>query len=699
MARRFGTWAWIAPLAFAALLAAVAWTSYRGLEAQTKQALSEELETLLAADVTALRVWIGSQRDVARVHGSDPQVVALVGELATIARRADDPVQAISQSVQLEALRDELAPMLEHYEYRGFRVLDRNGAVIAAGGGCELGAPPQLAQRLVAAAIEGKTTVTQPTAAPGAGAGDHGVIYVAAPIRNPGGAAAAALVLSLPADRDFSRILSVARMGESGETYAFDADGVLVSQSRFDPQLRRIGLLPADDAEVPSFLTIEIRDPGGDMSAGYVPSLPLRARPLTRMAAAAVAGESGVDVDGYRDYRGVRVIGAWQWLPELGIGVATEIDVSEAFVGLRSLQRRYWLIIGLLVVAAVGIFFYSFVVVRLRTKFQKAQQLGRYKIERKLGAGGMGTVYQASHQMLRRPTALKLLRPDRNSEECLARFEREVQHTAALTHPNTIMIYDYGRTPEGVFYYAMEYLQGITVSALVEVDGAQPEARVVHVVKQACASLAEAHAHGLVHRDVKPANIMLCERGGLYDFVKVLDFGLVREQDQSADVAVTQVQALTGTPMYMSPEVLTAPETVGPRSDLYQLAAVAYYLLVGRPVFTGGSVYEILGKHMDTAPEPPSQVLGYPVCADLEALLLRCLAKDPADRPANAGEMLAALELCAVSGVWTQREAREWWALWHERHPEEAITTTGGTITRTELSQFTIDVRGRQSRS
>ena len=193
------------------------------------------------------------------------------------------------------------------------------------------------------------------------------------------------------------------------------------------------------------------------------------------------------------------------------------------------------------------------------------QKLGQYTLGEKIGEGGMGVVYKASHAMLRRPTAIKLLRPEKAGEESVLRFEREVQLTSRLSHPNTIAIYDYGRTPDGVFYYAMEYLTGITLTELIKGDGPQAEERVIHLLAQICGSLAEAHEAGLVHRDIKPGNIMLCVRGGMYDVVKVLDFGLVREVDRSEDTEVTNVTSITGTALYIAPEVITVGSTIDAR--------------------------------------------------------------------------------------------------------------------------------------
>jgi eukaryotic-like serine/threonine-protein kinase len=267
---------------------------------------------------------------------------------------------------------------------------------------------------------------------------------------------------------------------------------------------------------------------------------------------------------------------------------------------------------------------------------ERVRTFGSYTLDEKIGEGGMGVVYRASHALLQRPAAIKLLPPERTRARDLERFEREVQITSQLTHPNTISIYDFGRTKDGAFYYAMEYVDGLDLETLVEREGPQDAARVVHLVTQVAGALREAHAAGLVHRDVKPANLMLCQRGGARDVIKVLDFGLVRQvndrPDQAARSAVDQV---IGTPLYLSPEALTDPARIDGKSDIYALGAVAYFLLTGEPPFSGKSLLEICGHHLHTAPLPPSRRVSH-VPAELEALILRCLAKAPEARPSAA---------------------------------------------------------------
>jgi eukaryotic-like serine/threonine-protein kinase len=298
----------------------------------------------------------------------------------------------------------------------------------------------------------------------------------------------------------------------------------------------------------------------------------------------------------------------------------------------------------------------------LREEVREARRLGQYTLDEKIGEGGMGSVYKAHHALLRRPTAVKLLPPEKAGAHNLARFEREVQLTSRLTHPNTVAIYDYGRTPTGIFYYAMEYLEGMDLQDLVELDGPQDPARVAHILVQVASALAEAHAIGLVHRDIKPANIILCERGGVPDTAKVVDFGLVKQLDTEAgaSLAASGMNVIKGTPLYLSPEAITRPDTVDARSDLYSLGAVAYFLLAGKTVFEGETVVEVCSHHLHTVPRPPSARLGRALPPELDAIVLRCLEKDASRRPQTARELRNALLELRLP-AWTEESARAWW--------------------------------------
>ncbi len=366
-------------------------------------------------------------------------------------------------------------------------------------------------------------------------------------------------------------------------------------------------------------------------------------------------------------------------LPVIGaiLVLADAPGLEPAIAGIA----RFWSILWV-VCAGVVATLASHVIYGLREEVRQARRLGQYTLEEKLGEGGMGAVYRASHAMLRRPTAIKLLPPDKAGEVALGRFEREVQLTASLSHPNTISVFDYGRTPDGIFYYVMEYLDGTNLEELVRVDGPQPPARVAHILGQVASALVEAHGVGLIHRDIKPENVILCERGGIPDVAKVVDFGLVKDLERGSEARLTQADVVQGTPLYLSPEAINAPDTVGARSDLYSLGAVGYYLLTGRHVFEGQTLVEVCSHHLHTAPMRPSERLESPLPAPLEQLILACLEKDARRRPANAGALRDALRDLGGMPAWEDAVAREWWDRWRQRRKEEPPKKkSGGSIT------------------
>jgi serine/threonine-protein kinase len=321
----------------------------------------------------------------------------------------------------------------------------------------------------------------------------------------------------------------------------------------------------------------------------------------------------------------------------------------------------------------------------LRQQAAEARKLGQYRLKQRLGAGGMGEVYLAEHALLRRPCALKLIRPERAGDpQHLRRFEREVQATAALNHPSTVEIYDYGHAADGTFYYVMEYLPGLNLDELVGRHGPLPPEWAVHLLRQVCGALAEAHAAGLVHRDIKPGNILVCERGGRHGVAKLLDFGLVQTHnltDGGAEAArLTQTGTIAGTPAYMSPEQAAGKADLDARADLYSLGAVAYFLLTGRPPFVRDTALLTLVAHV-TDSVPPPRDLRPDLPADLEAMVLRCLEKDPGRRFPDAEALERALAGCACVRGWSGQEAADWWwARAAGRQPVPGTATApGGT--------------------
>jgi serine/threonine protein kinase len=319
------------------------------------------------------------------------------------------------------------------------------------------------------------------------------------------------------------------------------------------------------------------------------------------------------------------------------------------------------------------------------------KQLGQYTLGEKIGEGGMGVVYRARHALMRRDTAVKLLLPDRADAAAIARFEREVRLTCQLTHPNTIQVYDYGRTPDGIFYYAMELLAGLNLHDLVSRFGPQPEGRVVQILTQVCESLAEAHALGLVHRDIKPSNIFLCARGGVLDWVKVLDFGLVREFRNPSD-ARNEEHEFAGTPSFMPPEAIKNSAASDPRSDLYAVGAIGYFLLTGKSVFEDEDILELQKKQLATAPAPPTWRTKNKISAELERAILRCLERDPEQRPQSALELRGLFLASPRAADYTPEARAAWWA---EFHRLEQTSAKASPSTPSPLPTVKVDFAGR----
>jgi serine/threonine-protein kinase len=341
----------------------------------------------------------------------------------------------------------------------------------------------------------------------------------------------------------------------------------------------------------------------------------------------------------------------------------------------------------------------------LQQEATEARRLGQYHLRTLLKSGGMGDVYLAEHMLLRRPCAIKLIRPERAGDpEYAHRFEREVRAMARLNHWNTVQIFDYGHTDDGTFYYAMEYLPGLNLQEMVQRHGPLPPGRVVHYLGQICNALREAHSIHLIHRDIKPSNILACKRGGLSDVVKLLDFGLVRQVQAAADDLGGPMAAhgleigmtidtgrggIAGTPHYMSPEQIIASDRVDERSDIYGVGALAYFLLTGQPPFVRPNLNAVLAAHLHQDVEPPGRrTRGLP--ADLEWIVLTCLKKDPAERFPNVPALEAALAGCGCAGDWTPEMAADWWEKNFVAQPSESevppISAATRTVTRARVS-------------
>ena len=744
---KFKSKIWLVPFVLAVLVGVFGFWAHTQVRKSVQSKLETELKTVLSANIKSLEIWMETQQKTAAAVAGDEKLRALVTALSTNhpgpggggfpggrggfgrfnggpppgsssetnrapggraggqrggntnsagimfdQRRQGGGPNDDARRLQGE-LRTYLTDKIRTLGYTSYILFDKDGRFMAAEREFldEEQVPRGTKLRLDNLFDGGKAQLFpsfRTIASNDAGRTNLPVMAVTSPIRDDKGNVVAALGLMIRPESDFTDILSVARLGESGETYAFNQNGALITKSRFDDQLRSIGLLPKD-TNLTSVLNVELRNPGIDLTRGGNALTNRAHQPFTFAVTNALVatngqtGSIGVEVEGEADYRGVPVVSAWQWLPEYKIGVATQMDVSEAYRPLRMLTRLFTVLIGLLMLCALGILGFTYANGQLRRRTHQlemeARELGQYTLERKIGEGGMGSVYLARHALLRRPTAVKLVVPELAGAGSLDMFEQEVQLTSELTHPNTIQIYDYGHTPDGIFYYAMEYLEGVTLRTLVAENGPQPEGRIIHILKQVCGSLQEAHSAGLIHRDIKPANIFLTQRSGVSDMVKVLDFGLVK-RIKSSDQAEPHDRRFAGTPLYMSPESIEHPETADARADIYSLGALAYQMLTGTEVFGGATIEEMCKHHVSSIPQAPSQRLGQLCDPTLEAIILRCLAKNPEDRPQTAAQLSGELDACEMAGTWSEEMARNWWnqARQQSRASEQLPTPTPG---------------------
>jgi len=324
------------------------------------------------------------------------------------------------------------------------------------------------------------------------------------------------------------------------------------------------------------------------------------------------------------------------------------------------------------------------VVYTLGRAVTEARELGSYRLVERLGQGGMGEVWRAKHRLLARPAAIKLIRAADGAgtaaqQEAIRRFEREAQVTAGLSSPHTVQLFDFGVADDGSFYYVMELLNGLDLERLVQRYGPIPAERAVYLLRQVCQSLAEAESYGLVHRDIKPANLFVCRYGGEHDFLKVLDFGIAKpapDMMQTGAMGFTQDNVLQGTPAYIAPEQVMNGSNVDGRADIYATGCVGYFLLTGKPVFTGDTPMAVVVQHAHSQPAAPSESSELPIPPALDRLILDCLAKSPSDRPQSARELSQRLAEVDMANAWTEDRARDWWGT-HQPVPKSRLSVAG----------------------
>ncbi len=656
-----------------------------GVRQKLTDSLQNRLEMAQQANLAALQNWFAEeQEDVTSWAQNDAlqQAVAQLVQISRTTRTQAELPRALVESEAYRRLEAILEPTRDHTDELGVVIVDRSGLRLMHRDRTKVGVELPAAyleglQRVFA----GETVLARPRRDTwrmiGYDAELQGPLTaIVAPVRGESNEVIAGLAFVFSAEREFTTILSTA-------TGRHRRDLRIRQRCRTAVAVRQ----PADtDAasivaagSTPGVAVARRNPRSGRRSGGGLPTdvaAPRTTHDANGGAAAArdqvehadADRRDQVDLQGYRNYRGLEVIGTWTWLPQFNFGVATEMSKAEAYAPLAYVTTAFRWLSGTVALLALTTYLASLAIARLRRQVRSARKLGPYTLQGLLGQGGMGKVYRASHALLRRPTAVKLLEGEQADPESVRRFEREVQLTSQLSHPNTIQIYDFGRAPDGVFYYAMEYLDGPTLAQLVAMEKQIPVARTIHILQQVCGSLCEAHERGLVHRDIKPQNIMLCCRGGMYDFVKVLDFGLIKSF-VSPDSQLTRPATLSGTPAYIAPERVESPDTLDGRSDLYSLGAVAYFLLTGQEVFRGANAVDVLVQALNQEPARPTALTGAEIPRELDDLVVSCLAKEPARRPATVRDVLQVLDPLAHRLPWPPSRAQRWWKeRWEPRH-------------------------------
>ena len=612
----------------------------------------QSLQAILDARVTAVNLWIDDRI-------TNVQRLSTDGLLAKSKEQLQKPTAAGSASLSEElnqSIRDAFPT-----ERVAWCLMHADGKIALCCEEASLGRSFTLTQESLDRVHQGRPFV----AFPNTSTSDQPWLLAIHPV-SPGISFDGSLVLLHDLRAGFTQVVS----NESDDpaqrqSFALNRSGVLLTKSPHESLLIERGVLATGQS---SALNVLVADGNADTSS----------RKLSFLADQATRRSRGVNVEGYTDYLGRDVIGAWQWLPEHDFAIATEITFDSAYAGLTTLRRLFFG--GLLAFFAIVLLLYLLEktgVLKTSTATEKLlrRRLGQYTIGGEIGHGGMGTVFHGQHQLLQRDVAVKVLEQSKATDRAMSRFEREVQMTAKLRHPNTIEIYDYGKTPDGTFFYVMEYVRGISLQELVDHYGRQPAERVIYLLLQICGSICEAHKFGMVHRDIKPANLLVTTQAGLHDLVKVLDFGLVKELNrETVDAPVTRMGSVTGTPLYMSPESVRDASKSDYRSDLYSIGAVGYTLLTGLPTFEATTSADICVLQLNQEPIRPSKRIGQHIADDLQNLLMSCLRKNPEERPSSVSELADTLAQCEDAQSWTQADACQWWEQVYEGPRDESAS-------------------------
>jgi eukaryotic-like serine/threonine-protein kinase len=649
------------------------WTNHR-IQFLLRGNVNSQLEDLIDQRLTQFRQWEAREISTAVSLTYDEQIVRHVRELVKSAdellNKNEGKLDSLRSAPQMAAI-DSRLKQLAGSQIK-FALWDRRMNTIAD-------SDQQLRPELVGAAVTpgGAALLTEVlTGAPqlylpsetssitdGVIPEPNGTnVLVLAPITDETNTAIAVMMVRGAAlEARYSQMFENWSRLPTSETYLVSERGALLTKSRYGEVLSQLGLAETEVDLNPAYY---VRDPGVSLLAGEKSRYNSLAWPLTFSARQVTSGNNGISVEGYSNYVGRDVVGAWHWLPDHRIGMIVEEHVDDAFAIANTAKRSIlWLsLLFALALAGVGL---ASVRRYARSDLSDISDVGPYQMQELLGEGGMGRVYLAEHALLCRQSAVKILSGKDIDLNVISRFEREVQLASQLTHPNTIAIYDFGRNKDGKFYYAMEYIHGAHLGQLVEYAGPLHPGRCIYILRQLCRALSEAHQAGVVHRDIKPQNVMVCNRGGEPDFVKLFDYGLVKAFAPGVSHGTaSQTRVVVGTPRFMAPERLNSPWLADPRVDIYSVGAVAYYLLTGKlpPLFTMSGPA--------SSEQPGIETLDLPVGAvEFGDLLGMCLSPEPSDRPTNMQSLMRDLEELSERFPWSREDSAVWW----QNHEEKLL--------------------------
>jgi tRNA A-37 threonylcarbamoyl transferase component Bud32 len=661
--RRTSGWLWLAALLPTAL---IGWWTYRQVESTMHQSVQNELTSVADTVALASDRYLKDKFQLVESWSRQPGIRDAILKLSQLSRESDS-IDLLRNADETDQIQLQLRSLSAHEDVK-FVVWNDSYKIISSWlpDRADVGNPvhPSGASNLTRV-MAGETVLFGPERLRDNSEGfvpetDRPVMAIIVPVANQDGRIAAALLVrGIGMYDEFSQMFVQAANAGQWDAYAVNADGTMLTASPNALSLstqNRLDL-PHDDIAC----TLRVANPGVQLTSTNLTTVNRSICPLTKSVAEATLGRSNVQTAAYQNYAGHGVVGAWRWNPDWKQGIIIEQDAESAFAAV-SIVRYGFLSLG--AILALTVFTVAAQLAKISTAEHAAvHPLSRYKVLGELGTGGMGVVYRVRHRQLGRDTALKVLRGDRHSKEDQLRFDREAKLAASLSNPHTVTIYDYGRSEGGESFCVMELLTGLTLQEVVARSGYQPIGRVLFIISQVCDALVEAHSTNLVHRDIKPQNIMLSLDASVGDWAVVFDFGLAKPLESDTSVYQTSETIWAGTPMYMAPERFRAPSEMDPRSDIYSVGCVAYYLLSGRPPFIESDPESLFALIISEQPLSIGIHRGEELPDEISEMVVKCMAKSSDDRFATMEDLSKAVDQLRTEYPWSVDEARQWWKI------------------------------------